>query len=544
MGQRTFRSQLADSLSKDYNILSNSCNRNKECDSTSNKSATKGSSNKDKLVDVKLDFFLEKPLHNCTETVRNGIINSLTNNNLKINKLVLFIRTTLNEYQCYSHLNLQVLFGLYFIKDINSIEIHIISNMKPKAESPEKEGFSSENSSVTSNSSQFSLKKEDYIYTINNRKIMDKIIEYMVFKTKVNVVINNKFIYHILPGFKNHSIVLTYNNQLENYNSDKDYSIVEHHFIESLIKDFIHHSYSEIVVDFESFQNMKLSINKQIPNSIKNIIVPTLVIKDLDHYDKDAFITFFKFLTSKFNLASIKIKFMKNSDLSHKPYSTSKLSLFKNTNERVKVLPNAYGSYFDLIPNLPNSNYEETFNVDNNIIEEESANDDVLNKKLNLIRTLLNDLKPIIKEFVYLMLTFEFNLEKEAKKSKNYLEFYENTNTTIKKTFKQIIIEHDFQKLALMNNFKISIPNSKTNATDEINKYSYVYYNSKLSNTLITNILLLKSNTSLYPYFKRKPILMNYLSFLFGKDFKKKFLVEGEYDFSIETIPNRKILLN
>lgn len=514
MGQRTFRSQLADSISKEF------YQEQTRKENSKPKIPNQVNSN-EKLIDVEIDFCLEDPLRKLKDNsfrIKNGIINSLTSGNSRINRLKLNILTSLSNRATYSNLNLQVVFGVFFKKDINFIEVKILSNYNDKAENhPEEQVV-------------YPSSKKNYTRLIDNRSIMNKIIDSMVFKSKVNVVLNNKFIYHILPGFKNHSIVLSYKNSSESFESKEDFTIVEHHFVETLLNDFIHHSYSEIATDFASFQTMKLSINKQIIKSVNNIILPTLVIKDIENYNKGVFKTFFKFLVSRFKFVSIKIRLEE-------------------------------GSYLENLENQDSG--DEKSNKDENLYEDiidhtQNSFESKEGKYFELISRMLGDLKEEIKCFEYIIIIFEINLSTTSKQNKKLdiknndliSSYNHNSNTDkisidkIKGLFKTIINENDFQKLALVYHQHEFIANTNTNLEDEINKFHYVYFNRKLSQSLISNFKLLKSNEKLRKINRKKPVLILYLEFLFGKDFRNRFFVDGEIDFSLEVIMNTKIHLN
>jgi hypothetical protein len=514
MGQRTFRSQLADSISKEF--------YNQDQSRTENTKSKAGnpvtSTINEKLIDVDIDFCLEDPLRKLKDNsfrIKNGIINSLTSGNSRINRLKLNILTSLSNRQTYSNLNLQVVFGVFFNKDINFIEVKILSNYK---------NISQINSDVTISTN--STNKKYYNELIDNRNIMNKIIDSMVFKSKVNVVLNNKFIYHILPGFKNHSIVLSYKNSNESFDSKEDFSIVEHHFVETLLNDFIHHSYSEIATDFASFQNMKLSINKQISKSVNNIILPTLVIKDIENYNTGVFKTFFKFLVSRFKFVSIKIRLEEGN---------------YNENQEFDEYNSKYLQENDLQENKDPCQVDSFENKQRKIFE--------------LISRMLGDLKSEINNFEYAILIIEINLN-EVKKNLNYnisnndlISTNKNNDekisvNMIKGLFKTIINENNFQKLALVYHESSTIQNSKTFLHDELNKFHYVYYNRKLSQSLVSNLKFLKSIEYLKTVQKKKPVLILYLEFLYGKNFRSKFFVDGVVDFSTEIIPNTKIHLN
>ena len=432
MGQRTFRNQLADTICKEY------LNNEKEIVKV-----------KEKLVDIEMEFILENPLEKIKNfyKIKNGIINHITRGNERINNLKIIIRTILSQNQCYLNLNFHVLFGFFIDKDINKIEILIFSEKDP-------------------------IKPP---ILIDNRSMMNQLIDFMVFKSKVNVVVNNKFIYHILPGFKNHSIVLTYKNTEESFNSDKDFQIDEHNFVESILKDFMHHPYSEISCDFNSFQTMKLCINKQLSNNIKNIILPVI---DLTDYNRQIFIGFFKFLSSRFKFVSLKLRF----DIGKE------------------------------------------------------------NKSLKIIEDVINDVKDQLKEIEYTIVAFDIysegipleetllsNSEKIAKR------------ILVKEIFKKVITNNDLQKLCLVDVRQENIV--KNTLVKEQTIFGFIYYNRKLIQTL-TSRLCLFSKKPMMNIKKKKFLLIEFLEFCFGKNFRQKFLITGEYDFSIDIITNRKVILN
>lgn len=532
MGQRIFRHQLTDSICKEY--LSSSKNKKqKELDNCSISSRKKSSlmmpisKLSDKSInsvdkkdsnsslfnvtnDYAIEYNLDDPLNIIKKfqniDIRSGLINHLIPKNKRINVLTINLITKLTESECFTNLNLGALFGIYFNKEVCKIEINIISN---------------ENNN----------KENKLINMIDNRVIMEKMVEFMVFKTKVTVVINNKFIYRILPGFNNHSIILSYKNKQISFDSNNDFRIEEHNFVEKMLKDFIHHNFSEIDSDFESLQKMKLSINQQIEKNIDNIILPTIVFEvDKENlkilkYNEQAFVGYFKYLASKFKFVSLKLKF---------------------TNDEEKL----------------------------------TITDDKLNEIMNFINKFVESVENQIKEFKYIVLCIDIsnfyykniidtsssalieeiddfyigNTKREAYYPFKYL--VNKRSTMININFQKLICRRKLENLTLAfiinQNEKdhklesndvnlVSKLNALDNTEKKINEYVYSYYNRKLKNSIDSRLQIMYKVKALKKIKKTKFLMKKIFEFEFGKDFPRKFIVSNILDYSIKLVQNERI---
>lgn len=296
MGQRTFRGQFVDNLARDYmntqtrnpkkkeSSLNFKFSSKKEDEFSSSNAVSSSARQTEQLIDLDYEFDLNNPFDKIKEEnlerVRKGILNFFMSGNKRINKLNLTIKTHLNENQVYQNLNLHLLFGIYFFKDINSINITI----------KDKEGNIQDNKEIISN-----------------------IMEYMVFKSKLNVVVNSKFIYYVKPAFKDHSLILSYKTPPHaDVNSKED----SEEFIDSLLKDFLGNQYLNMKASFTSIQQSKLALSKTFPSGAKNLILPYIELTDYTK-EKEGLISYFKFLSSKFKLVSIEFIIKdKNADVS------------------------------------------------------------------------------------------------------------------------------------------------------------------------------------------------------------------------------------
>lgn len=219
------------------------------------------------FIDLEFEFDLSNPFSKVKdmEKIRKGILNYFMQGNRQIDKLDLTIKTDLTENQIYQNLNFHLLFGVYFFKDISKINILI----KDKSGTLQ-----------------------------DNREIFMSIIDFMVFKSKVNISINNRFIFQIHPGEKETSIVTSFD-MLSSSNSETDES--------SLLRHFLNHSYSIISADFNSLQKYKLSITKTFSSDSECLISSVIEIKDYLK-EKEGLISLFSFFSSKFKFLSIELK--------------------------------------------------------------------------------------------------------------------------------------------------------------------------------------------------------------------------------------------
>lgn len=531
MGQRIFRHQLADSICKEY--LTTNKKKPKDSDNTSilgssksklmapvtklsNKSINSVDKASSNLFNVSNDYVIEYNLDDPMNIIkkfenfelRSGIINHIIPKSKKINTLTINLMTKLSEKECLTNLNLGALFGIYFNKEVNNIEINIINSDK-------KDESNDRNSCL-----------------IDNRIVMENMVEFMVFKTKVTVVINNKFIYRILPGFNNHSIILTYKNKQISFDSENDFRIEEHNFVEKMLKDFIHHNFSEINSDFESLQKMKLSINQQIDKNIDNIILPTIIFEidkeklTVSKYNEQAFLGYFKYLSSKFKFVSLKIKFSLGND--QKP-----------------------------------------------IISDEN-----LEELLIFINKFIINIENQIKEFSYLVLCFDFSdfLYKNIvdTSSSSIIDEFDNfyigeikreayISFTTLKNKRSAMINQNFKKLLKMRkleNLTLSLKvnqnekdhklesndielasklNSAESLNEERNEYTYSYYNRKLKNSIDARLQLIYKLKSLKKIKKSKYLIKKIFECEFGEKFSSKFLVSQTLDYSVKFIQNERI---
>lgn len=359
MGQRSFRGQLIDSLQREYltsnkeksskknlyneqRLLPTSHIYSSQIHGFSFKSNGNDVIGKEQMIDVEFDFDLGNPLLKIIEPerVKMGIVNYLMEGNKKIMTLKLNLQNPLKSNEVFKFNNLQILFGIYFLKDIPFIN--------------------------------FTIKDFEH-QLVDNRIIIKDILEYMVFKSDVRVVINNKFIYHIHPGDKDTSIVLLYSPQVNNNEiENKNY-----------IKDFICHEYNEINSEFSVLQSYKIIINQLLFNKDKHInnsyiIIPKIKILSYQK-DKAALQSFLNYLSSKFKKASIEFIFNEEEE-------TDTYSLIRDNQEILKQFEYIIITFYINKPKpvLPNNAHL----LKRNIYIPEVTNDLNLNKLTTLLQKL------------------------------------------------------------------------------------------------------------------------------------------------------------
>lgn len=449
MGQRTFRGQLTNSLINEYS--------KKDRENQIPDENLKGSCYKS--LDVNYVFNLADPLENVSDLskLKHGIINSIMGGKYKIRNLNLDIRTPLGKNEVYQNMNLNILFGSNFKRDIEKLFIRIID-------------------------------KENKLQ--DNRRIISQVLDFLVFKSKQTVLVNNKFVYHILPNFGEHSIVLTYKgettilseaarkeatqgslkNQIGEFpdqikiegalnpqlNKESE-PIDDRSFILNLLTDFINHSFSTISGSFVSLQKCKLAITKSVPSKVNNIILPIIdlstIIKNNERYN---LASFFDFISSKFKYISVEFKIN-------------------------------YGnfSFADFI-----LRYEDQ-----------------------------------IKRSEYTIMNFTF--EEHALQFPGVKQLLK-----INKLDNIAVTEHVFRK----------VKNEITGLNDYEDKYKYVYYNRKQAEQIYSTLFIVDRNPKLRKLKHKKPILDNLLEFKLGFGYRDKLFTEGEVDFSTHTVRNKRLM--
>ena len=533
MGQRTFRGQYIDNLAKDYyKIESSSEVNNKDIpldpnNNTINKCYLRNANNKlnsEYLINLDYLFDLSKPFGTIKdiESVRTGILNCYMSANKKIEHLKLKIKTPFNENKIYQNFNFNLLFGIYFIKDINNIDIKIIYESK-EIKNSNNEIKNSEDNILTN------IEYQD------NREIMSSIMEYMVFKSYVNVVINNKFIYHIQPGFNNHSTILSYKsplsssiNSYDNTNNKCD----SKEYIESLLKDFLYHSYSVVKGSFTSLQNLKLSINKSFSNNAKNIILPRI---ELCNYNKEinGILGFFKFLKLKFKFVSIEFIVL---DKSYNLYGLMNELKSIIANFEYIIISFEFRCYIDeftynnntqlynITENLNRSNQQNLakYNSDISIdINKNCLSSNNLKEKENLILNTAQENAKILKSKLRIPFLNQINCLEEFKKFMHY-----------NKLEKLTIAEHVYRKAV----------NNKTSLIENINLYFTINYNRSLSEGIYSILFAFLKHKNLKKVKKIKHIMNKLFELVYGIEYKKNFYSKRKFDFSTTKTKNTKIV--
>ena len=461
MGQRSFRGQLMDNITRDY--LSNNETTQKNNNNTrvfynstasiySNLSHTNAyeestETKKEQLIDLDFEYDLTNPFSKVKdmEKIRKGIINYFMQGNKRIDKLNLTLKTGLINKEIYQNLNLHLLFGVFFIKDINSINI--------------------------------TIKNKDN-EVIDDREIMSNIIDYMVFKKKVDVVINNKFTYQIHPGSKELSVILSYCSLKSFKAGFKDDEII-------YLRDFINHTHTSIKANFSTLQKYKLFINKSIAKEGNSIILPNIEVSNYNE-EREGIISFFQFLVSKFKFVSIEIILLNSLDYKQS-YETILTDLNQILREFEYVILNVKFKSLDVdLQQLPNNVHLMRKNLNIPVLEE---------------NTVITYCASLIQKFNLHNITLTQHIHSKVL----------NTSTRF---LDNIIMYH-----YCYYNRKLA---EKC--------YSIIFLFSSRKNKGLTKIG------------RKKPIITTILEFCLGSQFRKEFYIKGELDYSNEIVKNKKIV--
>ena len=424
MGQRTFRAKLADTLVKEY---------------VKPKPQAKISE-----IDVTYEFDLDFPINNIQDNKRGGIINSFVSKDTKIRNLYLTIMSkNFGEGKSYLHKNLNILFGAFFVKDISQIYIKLVN--------PNNGGV------------------------FDDRDLIIAIIELMVFKKKKVVIVNDKFYYRIVPGFQEFSIVLTYRDNLPLiFDSKKGFET----FKPILFQDLIYHSYSEILFSFEALQKCKLAINKAVPKSVNNIVLPQLKYnyKINNNFKEPEFLLFLEFLKSKFEIVSLEIKL---------------LDMIKDVKYMIEIMDNFASNFHH-----------------------------------------------ILKEFKYLVVVFNFNNFQDLEEHSSIFNQY-SMNYILRKILKKHFLQN--LSLGNHVSIKSFNKKSKIEDKYEKYDFAY-YDNEQVNEVYLPLFAIKKAKVFANKKPFKKTVLNNFLEMKNGLDYRKRLLTDKSFDFSCEIIENRKIV--
>jgi hypothetical protein len=226
MGQRAFRGRVTDSLIKNY--FGNEIKEQKDDHITYYRT-----------IDLEYTFNLDSPLDDVDVdniNLARGLINLSLPKNTKIGRLKLTILSKLFVMgKSYLNCNLYILFGSHFITDIGEIDIYL---MNP-----------------------------DTNELVNDRKVIQNILDYMCFKTIKRVAINNDLLYNVIPEYSEFSVVLAYDDCVN-------------------LKDLFFHTYCMFEASIINFSKCLRAIDKTLTDSIKNIILPVIYFNkcDVDNY--------------------------------------------------------------------------------------------------------------------------------------------------------------------------------------------------------------------------------------------------------------------
>lgn len=228
MGQRAYRGKYTDSMVRDY--------MNRKGNVLEEQYFFSG-----KPQDVKFIFDLDDPLKevDCDNiNLNRGLLNCVIPKNKKIQNLNLIIKSRiLGQKISYLHSNLYCLFGTHFVKDISFINI--------------------------------SLYNPDTDKLVNERRLIQNILDFMCFKTIKLVNINKNLMYYVIPENSEFAIVLAF----------REINYAERHinFLANL-EDLIFHPYSKFSNTLQNYRRCLGAIDKTIPKEVTNLILPTIMI--------------------------------------------------------------------------------------------------------------------------------------------------------------------------------------------------------------------------------------------------------------------------
>jgi hypothetical protein len=261
MGQRAFRGRITDSIYKNY--FANDTKEAKDETQIYYKS-----------IDLEYTFDLDNPLKDLNlENINltRGLINLAIPRYTRIRKLKLTILSKhFGDGKSYLNCNLYILFGSHFIADIGEIQIFLINPV---------------NNSL-----------------VNDRRVIQNILNYMCFKFLKSVLVNNNLLYFILPEYSEFSIVLAYNN--------KDYSEFSNNNL-SYMGELFFHTYCMFEASIVNFSKCLRAIEKTVPHKIENIILPVICFSKNDVENFFIFTEFANFLnelSNRFKVISFEIK--------------------------------------------------------------------------------------------------------------------------------------------------------------------------------------------------------------------------------------------
>lgn len=322
MGQRAFRGRLTDSIIKNY------IQPEQQGEDDPAAQYFKG-----KPLNMTLEFDLCNPLHNIDISSINltrGLINLNTPKNCRINTLNLKINSDLfGLNKSYLHSNLYILFGSYFLKDINNIAIKLYNPVTEKFH--------------------------------KDRKIIRNVLEFMCFKTIKLINVNTNMLFYVIPEYSDFCIVLAY----------RDMSYTSENSLEELF----HHPYCSFSANADNFMQCVRAIDKTIPKLIKNIILPTICF-DCNLYDqpKNIFGEFKYFMyevRERFDIMSVEIKI--------------KLAINQSL---TKILSIFVDSMLELLQNFEYSVISFNFeSLNSHFIENAPRNDEIAQIFKNIIKT-------------------------------------------------------------------------------------------------------------------------------------------------------------
>lgn len=461
MGQRTFRSQFTDKMIQEYLpeakesckikkyqnpvYSSSKSSLNNLSDSLSNNAET------EELIDLTYEFDLGNPVSKVNieevEKLRKGILNHYMSGKKRINKLILILKTSLSCKETYQNYNLHLLFGIYLLKDINEIRVSIVD----------------QNGNLT-----------------DCRQLINNLMEFIVFKSNSLVVVNDKFIYHYHPGFKNMFLIMNHHQLSKPKHSllvknEETKQNDDEMFVSGLLQDFFFHSYMNISAAFSNLHQLKLLINKTYSGRAQNVILPKIEILNLNN-ELGTLLSFLNYLSSKFSYVSIEFKIEKDSCIE-----------------------------------------------------------------------MLEQLKEKLKDFEYLVISFDFsqvqdlNKSFSSKKADNSIIGPENSQFL--EDAQKFLEINKLTQVTIAEHISEVIPSKQPNlVSDQINIYHYVYYNRKLQEEVTTILKAISKSKSTKRLKNKKPIINSLLEFNFGHNYHHGFYVRGVCDYSLKTVKNRKVV--
>jgi hypothetical protein len=278
----------------------------------------------------------------------------------------------------------------------------------------------------------------------------------------------------------------------------------------------------------ENFMRCLNAIERTVPKTVNNIILPTILVNNLGrnvfdkkrkYYFKDVN-EFLKDVVDRFKIASLefKVNFVDEDVCEEKNEKIENLRKLENFEEKIQIFEN---NEKNLQKNEKIAKKEKfEFYVKN----EENFDTDL---QIKFISTFIEENYSLLKTLTYSYISFNFN---------------HNNSTNNKKLlneFRKLLFRKNLTNMTLADHINYTHKNPLTELNDTFDFYDYIYYDKTYADKIWSFILTLKYSKKYSILYKKKFILDNILRAVF----KYKYIYnKGRLNFSNEIVKNKKIV--